>query len=297
MHATQPNDICPSVTVIRLSSISGIQPCERMGRVAAMILDMPNKMSVLVCDLYVAEVIGYGPIGNNQVSARVRTLPRLRLALLYMQLTESINCEEFTEHCSLESTSPAQLRTPGLLQSRREHCAGHALKSGEESRRLSARAAGFPPRLCAGPLQLVVRASAAASAAPASPCCSRIADFSTQIARAQAGIAVYGIYSPFLLLTSFKLNQNTPTARDLQALIQRWGTVVNNERATCTCRIKPRAKTCSFVRWYVHSFVHSFHRVAVKFTSDDPHGWSYWAVLLPGCVTWAGSGCNASRSS
>lgn len=73
MHAAQTNDICPSVTVIWLSSISGIQPREWVGRVAAMILDMPNEMSVLVCDLYVAEVIGYSPIGNNQVSAR--TLP------------------------------------------------------------------------------------------------------------------------------------------------------------------------------------------------------------------------------
>ena len=73
MHTAQPNNICPCVAVIRLSSISGIQPREWVGRVAAMIFDMTNEVSVLVCDLYVAEMISYGPIGNNQVSAR--TLP------------------------------------------------------------------------------------------------------------------------------------------------------------------------------------------------------------------------------
>lgn len=39
-----------------------------------MILDMPHKVSMLVCDLDVAKIVGHGPICNNQVSGRKITL-------------------------------------------------------------------------------------------------------------------------------------------------------------------------------------------------------------------------------
>lgn len=57
--------------MIWLSSISGVQPGERMVWVTTVIFDMSNEMSVLVCDLYVAKMVGDGPVSNDQISAQI----------------------------------------------------------------------------------------------------------------------------------------------------------------------------------------------------------------------------------
>lgn len=57
--------------MIWLSSISGVQPGERIIWVTTVIFDMSNEMSVLVCDLYVAKMVGDGPVSNDQISAQI----------------------------------------------------------------------------------------------------------------------------------------------------------------------------------------------------------------------------------